>query len=261
MDDILKEFLTESMEGLDLLDTKFVMLEQNPDDRDTLASIFRTIHTIKGTCGFLGFGHLEKLTHAGENLLSLLRDGKLQFTREIASALLNMLDAVRTMLGEVERTGGDGEEGYEDLIDTLHRLKEGGATSVSQSPVLESVPPDEPPPTADNPPEPATADFFLEAAPHSAADTASPAPDDIFLEAPPAASLLPALPPISSAPKAKAAAKASSASSALPDNLIFFGEPPAKPPAPAPTPAPAAAIRPAPATPAPKAEPFHFIYN
>ncbi|MBK9953258.1 MAG: chemotaxis protein CheA [Candidatus Competibacteraceae bacterium] len=255
MDDILKEFLTESMEGLDLLDTKFVMLEQNPDDRDTLASIFRTIHTIKGTCGFLGFGHLEKLTHAGENLLSLLRDGKLQFTREIASALLNMLDAVRTMLGEVERTGGDGEEGYEDLIDTLHRLKEGGATSVSESPVLESVPPDEPPPTADNPPEPATADFFLEAAPHSAADTASPAPDDIFLEAPPAASLLPALPPISSAPKAKAAAKASSASSALPDNLIFFGEPPAKPPAPAPTPAPAAAIRPAPATPAPKAEP------
>ncbi|MBK8962809.1 MAG: chemotaxis protein CheA [Candidatus Competibacteraceae bacterium] len=255
MDDILKEFLTESMEGLDLLDTKFVMLEQNPDDRDTLASIFRTIHTIKGTCGFLGFGHLEKLTHAGENLLSLLRDGKLQFTREIASALLNMLDAVRTMLGEVERTGGDGEEGYEHLIDTLHRLKEGGATSVSESPVLESVPPDEPPPTADNPPEPATADFFLEAAPHSAADTASPAPDDIFLEAPPAASLLPALPPISSAPKAKAAAKASSASSALPDNVIFFGEPPAKPPAPAPTPAPAAAIRPAPATPAPKAEP------
>ena len=258
MDDILKEFLTESMEGLDLLDTKFVMLEQNPDDRDTLASIFRTIHTIKGTCGFLGFGHLEKLTHAGENLLSLLRDGKLQFTREIASALLNMLDAVRTMLGEVERTGGDGEEGYEALIETLHRLKEGGgATPVSESPTLESVLLDEPPPTADNPPEPATADFFLEAAPHSEADPASPAPDDIFLEAPPAADLLPALPPISSTPKGKAPAKANSASSALPDNLIFFGEPPAKPTVPAPTPAPATVARPAPATPtpAPKAEP------
>ena len=131
MDDILKEFLTESLEGLDQLDTKFVLLEQNPEDRETLASIFRTVHTIKGTCGFLGFGHLEKLTHAGENLLSLLRDGKLQFSREIASALLNMLDAVRTMLGEVERTGGDGEEAYPDLIETLHRLKTGGAAADS----------------------------------------------------------------------------------------------------------------------------------
>ncbi|MEI2771169.1 MAG: Hpt domain-containing protein [Candidatus Competibacter sp.] len=135
MDDILKEFLTESLEGLDLLDTKFVMLEQNPDDRDTLASIFRTVHTIKGTCGFLGFGHLEKLTHAGENLLSLLRDGKLKFTQEIASALLNMLDAVRTMLGEVERTGGDGEESYPGLIETLNRLKEGGNVPPTAPPV------------------------------------------------------------------------------------------------------------------------------
>ena len=55
MDDVLKEFLTESREGLDQLDTDFVTLEQNPDDWDTLASVFRTIHTIKGTCGFLGF--------------------------------------------------------------------------------------------------------------------------------------------------------------------------------------------------------------
>ncbi|MCP5195763.1 MAG: chemotaxis protein CheA [Gammaproteobacteria bacterium] len=126
MDEIIVEFLTESLEGLDQLDNKFVMLEQNPDDRDTLASIFRTVHTIKGTCGFLGFSHLEKLTHAGENLLSLLRDGKLSFTQEIASALLNMLDAVRTMLGEIERTEADGQESYSNLIQTLNRLKEGG---------------------------------------------------------------------------------------------------------------------------------------
>ena len=109
MDEIIKEFLTESLEGLDQLDTKFVTLEQNPDDRDTLASIFRTVHTIKGTCGFLGFNRLEKLAHAGENLLSLLRDGKLSFNQEIATALLAMLDAVRTMLGEVERTEGNGD--------------------------------------------------------------------------------------------------------------------------------------------------------
>ena len=90
MDEIIKEFLTESLEGLDQLDNKFVMLEQNPEDRDTLASIFRTIHTVKGTCGFLGFGHLEKVAHAGENLLSLLRDGKLNFTQEIALSLIHI---------------------------------------------------------------------------------------------------------------------------------------------------------------------------
>ena len=117
MDEIIVEFLTESLEGLDQLDNKFVMLEQNPDDRDTLASIFRTVHTIKGTRGFLDFSHLEKLAHAGENLLSLLRDGKLSFTQEIASALLAMLDAVRTMLGEIERTEADGEESYSPLIE------------------------------------------------------------------------------------------------------------------------------------------------
>ncbi len=135
MDEIIKEFLTESLEGLDQLDNKFVMLEQNSGDRDTLASIFRTIHTVKGTCGFLGFGHLEKLAHAGENLLSLLRDGKLEFNREIASALLEMVDAVRTMLGEVERTESDGEESYSDLIETLGRLKEGGSAPPPAPPV------------------------------------------------------------------------------------------------------------------------------
>ena len=149
MDEIIKEFLTESLEGLDQLDTKFVTLEQNPDDRDTLASIFRTVHTIKGTCGFLGFSRLEKLTHAGENLLSLLRDGKLSFSQEIATALLAMLDAVRTMLAEVERTEGDGEEGYPALIETLHRLKEGGSAAPPPAPPSIEAPP---PPAVDPPP-------------------------------------------------------------------------------------------------------------
>ena len=142
MDEIIKEFLTESQEGLDQLDNKFVMLEQNPDDRETLASIFRTVHTIKGTCGFLGFSHLEKLTHAGENLLSLLRDGKLHFTQDMASALLNMLDAVRIMVSAIEQTETDGDQDYPDLIATLNRLKDG-----------EPAPPPKPVPAP--PPEPA----------------------------------------------------------------------------------------------------------
>ncbi len=185
MDEIIKEFLTESLEGLDQLDNKFVMLEQNPGDRDTLASIFRTIHTIKGTCGFLGFGHLEKLTHAGENLLSLLRDGKLDFTREIASALLEMVDAVRTMLGEVERTESDGGESYPDLIETLNRLKEGGsATPPPPAPPLEAtveskvaVEPEciEPAPLA-APPAPPVASPEVIGVPAPVAQTAPPPP-------------------------------------------------------------------------------------
>ena len=74
MDDIVREFLVESREGLDQLDRDLVALEQDPGNRDLLARIFRCIHTIKGTCGFLGFSRLESVSHVGENLLVLLRD-------------------------------------------------------------------------------------------------------------------------------------------------------------------------------------------
>ncbi|MER2529421.1 MAG: chemotaxis protein CheA [Candidatus Competibacter denitrificans] len=230
MDDILKEFLTESLEGLDQLDTKFVLLEQNPEDRDTLASIFRTVHTIKGTCGFLGFGHLEKLTHAGENLLSLLRDGKLQFSREIASALLNMLDAVRTMLGEVERTGGDGEEAYADLIETLNRLKTGGvgaSAGSAASPV--TIPALEIPASPINEaPAGADCEFLLAPAADVLLDAVEKAPPD-------------------------AEATFSPASQPALDNLIFFGVP--EPVPLAPEPAAATAPMPTASAPQPPAEP------
>ncbi len=78
--DIVSEFLVESHENLDQLDRDLVALERDPVDRTRLASIFRTIHTMKGTSGFLGFGSLEAVTHAGESLLSKLRDGALQAT-------------------------------------------------------------------------------------------------------------------------------------------------------------------------------------
>jgi len=74
-DDIVREFLVESSENLDLLDRELINLEKDPGNRGMLASIFRTIHTIKGTCGFLGFTKLESVAHVGENLLSKLRDG------------------------------------------------------------------------------------------------------------------------------------------------------------------------------------------
>src|SRR5437868_626217 len=93
--DALHEFLVESAENLARLDRELVQLEQSPDGKETLASVFRTIHTIKGTSGFFGFSKLEEVTHAGENLLARMRDGELRINPEIAGALLEMVDAVR----------------------------------------------------------------------------------------------------------------------------------------------------------------------
>src|SRR5262249_6687837 len=78
--DLIKDFLVESYENLDQLDRDLLTLEQDPSSQPTLASIFRTIHTIKGTCGFFGLSKLESVAHVGENLLSRLRDGKLHLT-------------------------------------------------------------------------------------------------------------------------------------------------------------------------------------
>jgi two-component system chemotaxis sensor kinase CheA len=125
MDDITKEFLVESYENLDRLDRDLVALEKDPHAKDTLGSIFRTIHTLKGGSGFLGFGKLEAVAHVGENLLSKLRDGLLVINPEITSALLSTVDAVRAMLGEIEKTGQPGENDYSGLIELLTRLNDG----------------------------------------------------------------------------------------------------------------------------------------
>src|SRR5580700_8121723 len=122
--DIVQDFLVESYENLDRLDRDLVGLEKNPKDRDALAGVFRTIHTIKGTCGFLGFNKLEKVAHVGENLLTRLRDGQLTLNQELTTALLAMVDAVRQMLGSIEANGGEGERDDASLIATLTRLQQ-----------------------------------------------------------------------------------------------------------------------------------------
>jgi len=123
LDDVVKEFLVESFENLDQLDRDLVALEKDPRSRETLASVFRTIHTIKGTCGFLGFGKLESVAHVGESLLSLLRDGRLVLDPEITTALLGMVDAVRVMLASIEAHRHEGDGDYTALIETLTRLQ------------------------------------------------------------------------------------------------------------------------------------------
>ncbi|GAB3352692.1 chemotaxis protein CheA [Modestobacter lapidis] len=108
LDDIVEEFLVESHENLDQLDQDLVALEQDPRSRDRLSSIFRTIHTIKGTSGFLAFNRLEEVAHVGENLLSRLRDGALELTPHRTDALLQMVDCVRALLAAIEANGGEG---------------------------------------------------------------------------------------------------------------------------------------------------------
>ncbi|HEX2230386.1 MAG TPA: chemotaxis protein CheW [Candidatus Binatia bacterium] len=126
MDDLTKDFLVESYENLDRMDRDFVELEKNPS-KEILDSIFRSIHTIKGTCGFLGFGKLELITHAGENLLSLLRDGTLQVNRSVTDALLALVDAVRDMLSSIEATENEGERDDSALIERLQALQRGAS--------------------------------------------------------------------------------------------------------------------------------------
>ena len=122
-DEIVREFLVESYENLDQLDRDLVALEQEPDAHPLLQSIFRTIHTIKGTSGFLAFGKLEVLTHAGEGLLSRLRDGGLRLTRERTTGLLQLVDAVRAILASIEATGHEDDRDYADLVARLTALQ------------------------------------------------------------------------------------------------------------------------------------------
>ncbi len=140
--DIVQDFLVESYENLDRLDRELVGLEKNPHDREALASVFRTIHTIKGTCGFLGFNKLEKVAHVGENLLTRLRDGQLTLNPELTTALLGMVDAVRQMLNQIEASGQEGERDDSVLISTLGRLQQvPGIAPKSESAVAESSAP------------------------------------------------------------------------------------------------------------------------
>ena len=149
MDDIVKDFLIESRENLDRLDQELVQLESDPTARNLLDSIFRTIHTIKGSCGFLGFTRLEKVAHVGENLLSKLRDGSLELNAEITSGLLAMVDAVRRMLGEIQATEQDGNDDYAELQARLKALQQ-----VPSPPAADPAPADPPVENLSPSPEP-----------------------------------------------------------------------------------------------------------
>src|ERR1700722_16060332 len=121
-DDIVSEFIAESYEGLDRMSTDLVALEQDRTNPETLSSIFRTMHTVKGTCGFLSFAKLEAIAHAAEDLLSLIRDGVLEMTPDVVTALLDTSDAMREVLAHVERDVTEGPSDYSGLVARLEAL-------------------------------------------------------------------------------------------------------------------------------------------
>ena len=132
MDDLTREFLIESQEGLDRMERCLTDMEERPRDTALLGEIFRSVHTIKGTTGFLGFKRLEKLAHAGENLLGLLRDEKMVADPAVITALLHLLDGLRAILKIIETEGG---EGAGDDFAVIERLEELQAPARARTPV------------------------------------------------------------------------------------------------------------------------------
>jgi len=126
MDLAIQEFLIESRENLDQLDRDLIAIEKDPGSRETLDRMFRTFHTIKGTCGFFDFPRLETVTHAGEGLLCDLREGRLAWSLAITGILLELVDVVRRHLAGIERTGTELEEDDSFLVEALGRLRDRG---------------------------------------------------------------------------------------------------------------------------------------
>jgi two-component system chemotaxis sensor kinase CheA len=168
MDDVVREFLGESRENCDQIDLDLVALEKNPEDSGVIARIFRAIHTIKGTCGFLGFGRLESVSHAAENVLSALRDEEIAPTPEMTTTLLAFVDVSRMLLDRIETTGQEGDGDYTELVAQLTALYQAGGA-----------------------PAPDAADHHADAAPATAAiATASPPTLTAARAAPPTTSIV-----------------------------------------------------------------------
>ena len=153
MDDLLADFLTETNENLAELDVALVTLERTPNDEATLSFIFRLVHTIKGTCGFLALPRLERVAHAGENILGKIRDKALTVTPDIVSQILLALDCIKAIVAHLGLTGSEPPGDDADLIASLN------VTASGQSAV----------PQPSEKPEP-------EAQPEAAAPTSVPAP-------------------------------------------------------------------------------------
>jgi two-component system, chemotaxis family, sensor kinase CheA len=175
MDDLLADFLTETNESLADLDVALVKLERTPDDSETLSLIFRLVHTIKGTCGFLGLPRLERVAHAAENVLGKVRDGVLTVTPDTVSVVLTGVDRIKAILAALAASGREpaGEDG--ELIAALNAVAEG--EEVEPAPATAQAEP-EPGPDPDEAPAEPTPAPALEAVPAAPAAPAQAGPEN-----------------------------------------------------------------------------------
>jgi two-component system chemotaxis sensor kinase CheA len=211
-DEEIREFLIESNENLALLDREIIQLEQNPKDMRLVSSAFRTIHTIKGTCGFFGYGILGSVTHITENILSQVREGERDLTPDLISLVLEAVDAVKGLLAAIESTGSEGEDQTGALrarLEAAHRAvvertKDADGDQVAVLPAS---------------PAPVTAAPKLQVAPDPpsvpALVASPPLPDAVTAAAAPAAAVKPSSqpvhvpPPVSSKPPTSAGSEVS----------------------------------------------------
>lgn len=207
MDDLIAEFITETNEGLQQLDTDLLRLEQNPNDKDLISRIFRLMHTIKGTCGFLGLPRLETVAHRAENVMGRFRDGDLQVTPAYVSLILESLDRVRFLLGHIEAHGSEPEGADTDLIEKLDAVYEGrdqaGASETAPAPQAQAEPVTTAAPAISTEPEPDEHGFV----PVRAASASSPAA--VSTPAPASAPAAPVAASPASAPSSAPATQAS----------------------------------------------------
>ena len=154
VDDLLSDFLTETNESLAELDVALVTLERTPDDAETLGFIFRLVHTIKGTCGFLGLPRLERVAHAGENVLGRLRDRTLIVTPAIVSQVLACTDAIKAIVNALGTTGAEPAGDDAELIAALNLTASQDAKTVAKGPAPAVLEP--PPAPIETPPRPTT---------------------------------------------------------------------------------------------------------
>ena len=139
MDDLLADFLTETNENIAELDVALVHLERNPEDGGTLSLIFRLVHTIKGTCGFLGLPRLEKLAHAGENVLGRVRDGVLGVNPDLISTVLAAIDQIKFIVNALGAIGAEPPGDDARLISLLDAVSEGRGAALPDTPLPEPV--------------------------------------------------------------------------------------------------------------------------
>lgn len=133
MDDLLNEFLTETGESIDVVDVELVKLEQDPNNKEVLDNIFRLVHTIKGTCGFLGLPRLESVAHASENVLGKFRDGELEVSEHAVTVILESLDRIKEILAGLEATEEEPEGDDSELIGRLDEIAEGGGAAPKEA--------------------------------------------------------------------------------------------------------------------------------